>query len=670
MFILKSSILILIIFIIFIPGSFCQKKSYDVVVYGATSSGMIAAYAAAKEGVKVAVLAQNNHVGGLTTSGLGSVDKGIDTTIGGYTLDYFKRVGQYYDFQGKPAFLLTPHIAEKVFLQLAKEAGVDIYYNTRIVEKTGVILKDKKIQKIIMENGMSFSAKVFIDASYEGDLMAWSHVPYVVGRESRTQYGESEAGRNTRNVHPIKLSTLEQQRIKSLTDLFPMDYNFERMQPEGSADNKTQAYGFRLTLTDVESNKVPFDKPDKYSPARYQPLLKKILDNHLTHFDQVCTIYKLPQNKTDINHLDLANACYQYPDGSYKTRDFIWQYYKNYDQGYLYFVSHDSDVPKILREDALRYGYAKDEFIDNKNWPYLLYIREGRRMIGNYVMRQQDAFESVEKSDVIGMGSYFIDSHDVQRTITPDGYLFTEGGIHHIPYKPYQIPYSCLVPKEKDCQNLIVSVCMSASHVMYCSLRMEPVFMIMGHAAGIAAALCLKEKTTVQEININELQNKLKQQGQVMSVKFDKDAYVLKDKFKGIIIDDTEASFFPSEEAWKWERSQRELPFMIGGFHSIMQTLKETAYATYSFIVPSDGVYNILLMYAVAKDMSRQVLINILNGKKNQSLYLDMTKRSRDKYWQPFDKIICKKGDIVKVTISNQGPGGKVCADALRFVKE
>ncbi|MFT4092315.1 MAG: FAD-dependent oxidoreductase [Niabella sp.] len=667
---LRQFIFIFINIVVFSSVSYGQEKSYDVVIYGATSSGMIAAYAAAKGGVKVAVLSQNNHVGGLTTSGLGSVDKGVDTTIGGYTLDFFKRVGEYYNLKGKPAYLLTPSIAEATFKQMAKETGVDVYYNTRLIEKSGVISKDKKIQKIITENGMEFAAKVFIDASYEGDLMAWSHVPYIVGRESRTQYGESEAGRNTRNVHPVQLSSSEIRRIKSLEAIFSMDYRFEPMQPVGSADNKTQAYGFRLTLTQVDSNKVPFKKPGNYSALRYQPLLKKILNNNLTRFDQVCTIYKLPQNKTDINHLDLANACHKYPDGSYKMRDSIWYYYKDYTEGYLYFVSNDPNVPEVLRKDALRYGYAKDEFTDNDNWPYLLYAREGRRMIGKYVMRQQDAFESVEKSDVIGMGSYFMDSHEVQRTITPDGYLFTEGGIHHIPYRPYQIPYSSLVPNKKDCQNLIVSTCVSASHVIYGSLRMEPVFMIMGHAAGNAAALCVKKETIVQNVNIQELQNELIKEGQVMKVNFKKDAFITVDRFDGIILDDVYASFTPREEDWRWVRNQNDLPFMLGGFHTMQQTPVETASATYVFTAPTSGKYNMSIMYAPAEINAQKALISVISKKHTHDYTIDMTQKPADGYWQFFDVLDYQKNDTIKIKISNQGPGGRVCADALKFVKQ
>ncbi|TCC93165.1 FAD-dependent oxidoreductase [Pedobacter hiemivivus] len=641
-----------------------QIKKYDLVVYGGTASGVMAGYAAAKEGLKVAILTQNKHVGGLTTSGLGNVDKGMDQTIGGYTLDFFKRVGKKYG-SDKPAYSLTPLVAEQTFLEMIKESGAEVFYDARLVEKTGVVLKGKKIEKLMLENGQIFSAKVFVDATYEGDLMAWAKVPYIVGRESKAKYNEPQAGRGLRGYKPIKLNSADLNDIKNIAKEFPLDYIFAAVIPQGEGDNKTQAYTFRLTLTAKEGNKVPFKKPSSYNPLRYKSLLKKILREKIVSFDKVCTIYPLPDEKTDINHLDLDNASHQYPDGSYLQRDYIWQYHKDYTEGYLYFVANDPEVPEALRKDAQRYGLAKDEFVDNENWPYLLYTREGRRMLGSYVMVQQDAWENAKKDDVIGMGSYFLDSHEVQKTVTPDNYLISEGGMFYTSYKPYQIPYRSLTSKIEDCENLYVTICMSASHVIYGSLRMEPVFMINGHAVGVAAALTVKNNVPVQKINVKQLQSKLVEQKQIFDVPLDPDTYILKDRFTGLIVDDFEAEKIGK---WTWARNQRLVPFMLGGFQLAEQSPTETAAHLYQTTLPKTGSYEVFTMYVASKDRAKKAKIILGTEEGDKVVYVDMTKKPADGYWESLGVFNFKQGTSYRFKISNEGEGGLVAADALRFV--
>jgi hypothetical protein len=645
---------------------FSQEKNYDLVVYGGTASGVMAAYAAGKEGMKAALLVQGKHVGGLTASGLGWVDVDMTQAIGGYTLDFFKRVSKSYRTP-QPLFKLTPSVAEKIFLQMAKEAGVAIFYDARLIEKKGVVLNGKKIEKLLLENKMQFKAPVFIDATYEGDLMAWANVPYTVGRESRSQYGESEAGRGTRGYQPVQLSAGRVAEIKELAKQFPLDYHFGEAIPEGAGDDKIQAYTFRLTLTTKAGNKVPFRKPAKYNPRRYATLLNDIITRQITRFDKVCTVNLLPDEKTDINHLDLDNASHNYPDGSYAQRNYLWQYHKDYEEGLLYFVANDPQVPEALRKDAQRYGFAKDEFTDNNNWPYLLYAREGRRMTGAYVMKQQDSWEHVKKEDVIGMGSYFLDSHDVQKTITADHHQFVEGGFRHIPYKPYQVPYRSLTPMQRDCENLYVTICLSASHVIYGSLRMEPIFMVIGHAAGTAATMAVKNKVAVQQVNIKTLQQKLLQQGQVFDFPLEADSYLEKHTFSGIIIDDFEAAVTGK---WVWGRSQRSLPFLMGGYQTVAQSPRETASHTYTPQIPESGNYEVYVMYVADKNKARDVRIILNTADGEKIITVDMSQKPADGYWLSLGKFRFNKGNEGKVKISNEGSyGGIVCADAVRFVR-
>jgi hypothetical protein len=639
------------------------EKKYDVIVYGGTSSGVIAAYAAAKEGLKVALLEPGRHVGGLTASGLGMVDKGFATTIGGYANDFFVRVGKCYG-STQPVFKLEPSVAEKTFVEMLQEAGVEVFFNARLSERAGVVKKGRTIEKLILENGEVFTAKTFIDATYEGDLMAWSKVSYIVGREDTRKYGESEAGRSVRGYSRVKLSQQQLGEIRDLTREFPLDYLYDEVGEAGRGDNKTQAYTFRLTLTTNEANKVAFTKPAAYNPARYKGLLNNILQNKITSFDKVCTVNILPNEKTDINHLDHVNASHKYPEGSYATRAYIWQYHKDYEMGYLYFVANDPQVPEALRKDAQRWGLARDEFADNANWPYSLYVREARRMVGPYVMVQRDAWEDITKEDAIGMGSYFLDSHEVQKTVTKDGYLVKEGELRHVPFRPYQIPYRSLVPKATECDNLLVTICLSASHVMYGSLRMEPVFMITGHAAGVAAAMCAQSKIAVQQIDVPTLQQKIIAQGQVMTYKPPEGAYIPKQSYSGIIVDNFEALMLG-----KWNRGYWNQPFVEGDYRYVEQSVNETASMVYQPALQQDGAYKVSISYNVDKTRSGKVKVLVYSEEGVKTIYVDMTKKSGG-IWQPVGTYKFSKGKDAKVVISNEGAGGTVLADAVRFEQE
>lgn len=661
----KKKLSLLIIFFSFTQLVFAADKEFDLVVYGGSSSGVIAAYAGAREGLKVALLAEGKHVGGLTSSGLGSVDYGFSETIGGYTNQFFLDVAAQYGSK-KPAFLIEPSVAEKTFLKMLKDAGVFIFYNARLKEKTGVIKNGRNIEQLLLENGDVFRAKMFIDASYEADLMAWANVSYTYGRESRDQYGESEAGVGARPINPVKLPEEKLKEIKELAREFPLDYLFGEVGKRFSADNKTQAYTFRLTLTTKEGNKVPFSKPDGYNPARYKFLLDRILKNNYTRFNDVCTIYELPNGKTDINHLDLVNAGHDYPEGSYAEREKIIKYHKDYEMGYLYFVANDPAVPETLRKDALRWGLAKDEFTDNRNWPYLLYTRETRRMTGAYVMRQQDAWEEPMKEDVIGMGSYGIDFHEVQQIVTPGGYLVSEGGHRYIPFRPYQIAYRSLTPKPKDCENLLVTTCLSSSHVIYGSLRMEPVYMILGHSAGVAAAIAIQGKTSVQKVPVKQLQDKLRAQGQVFEFHTPVGAYLEKKDYEGIIVDDFEATM-----TGKWGRGWKTMPFLIGGYRSANKSPEETHTMTFSPDLPQKGEYEVYIMYAPDKNRATNTLVTIYSANGARELHIDETQKpAGDSYWYSLGKYTFNRGTRGKVVFSNKGANGMVVADAVRFVRK
>jgi len=493
---------------------------FDVVIYGGTAGGVMTAIAAAREGATAAVLEPGDHIGGMVTGGLGRTDHGKKEVIGGYALEFYKRLGKRY---GKDiAWYPEPHAAEETLLEMAEEAGVEIFYSHRLKEKGGVGKEGPAIAAIHLENGSTFQGKIFADATYEGDLMAQAGVSYTWGRESSEKYGESLAGvrpkdRNHQFDYPIPAYGPQ-------GELLPEIHPGERGEI-GEGDKKVQAYNFRMCLSDDPQNQVPFPKPPGYDPYRYE-LLARLLETltevkgRSPRMNEILIVSRLEEpSKTDINNrgafsTDYINGSWNYPNASYEERERIWQEHVNYTKGLFYFLAHNRREPEKLQREINRWGLCKDEFTDNAHWPYQLYVREARRMVGGFVMTQKDLQTELTKPDVIGMGSYNSDSHNVQRYAQPDGNVQNEGNME-VPVTPYQIPYRLILPKQSEAVNLLVPVCFSASHVSYSSLRMEPQYMIIGQAAGVAAKMAIDDGVAVQEIDTQTLSGRLKQQGAV-----------------------------------------------------------------------------------------------------------------------------------------------------------
>jgi len=497
-----------------------SARQYDVVVYGGTAAGVITAVSAAREGATVALLEPGKHLGGMVSGGLSRTDHGKKETIGGYALEFYRRIGRYYgrEIEWYP----EPHVAEKVFGDMLREADVKVFLGHRLKEHGGVKKTGNRITTIIMENGASFQAAVFADCTYEGDLMARAGISYTWGRESTQQYGESLAGvrpRDKGHQFDFPVSAFDEKRR-----LLP-EIQKEPRGELGSGDKKVQAYNFRLILTKDPAKRAPRWKPESYSPWRYEVLarwLKAFSEyrGRAPNINEVFLVGEIANNKADFNNrgpfsTDYIGKNWEYPNASYKRRAEIWQEHVEYTKGLLHFYVTDSRVPKELQDQIKQWGPAKDEFTDNDHWPYQLYIRETRRMVGEFVMTQKDIQTDITKDDVIGMGSYNSDSHNVQRYVQPDGTVQNEGNME-VPVVPYQIPYRVLLPKRKEAINLLVPVCVSASHVSYSTLRMEPVYMIMGQAAGVAAKMATEQNLPVQDVNTKRLTAKLHAQGAVL----------------------------------------------------------------------------------------------------------------------------------------------------------
>lgn len=488
---------------------------YDLVVYGGTAGGVATAVAGARHGLKTVLLEPVRHVGGMATGGLSRTDTGTREVIGGLALEFYYRVGNEYDirrFKNPVAWFYEPKVGEHVMRNMLSEAGVTVLYNHRLKEKGGVAKQGKRITEIAVENGDRFRGKIFADSSYEGDLMAQAGVSYTFGREADTQYGEPLAG--VRDKTPYHQFLFDVPALDAQGKPLP-ELTADRPGKPGTADKGIQAYNFRIIATNVAANRVPWPQPRNYSPARYE-LLARYLQAFVKNrgrapvFNELTLIAPIPNGKADFNNsgpfsTDYIGKNYGYPEGSYGERAKLWQDHVDYVQGFYYFLAHDPRVPKELQQEVNEWGLCKDEFQDTNHWPHQLYVREARRMVGDFVATQKDLQTELTKPDVIGMGSYNSDSHNIRRFVNERGMAENEGDMQ-VAVKPYQIPLRVIMPKRAEIENLLNPVTFSASHVAYSSLRMEPQYMILGHAAGVAAYLATRDNRPVQNISVPELQ--------------------------------------------------------------------------------------------------------------------------------------------------------------------
>jgi hypothetical protein len=428
------------------------------------------------------------------------------------------------DTENKTMWIFEPHVAEEIFESFVKENNITVLRDEWLNRSDGVVKKNGKIISIKTLSGKTFAGKMFIDATYEGDLMAAAKVAYHVGREANSVYNETWNGVQIGNKHhqhyfrdkidPYKIPGKPESGF--LFGISPFN-----LPANGTGDNKLQAYCFRLCMSDKPENLTPFPKPDNYDATKYELLLRLFDAGWREWFNKFDII---PNRKTDTNNhgpfsSDYIGANYDYPEATYERRKEIIKDHENYQKGLLYFVSNDPRVPEEIRTKMQKWGLAKDEFTDNGNWPYQIYVREARRMIGEYVHTENDAMGRTTVAKPVGMGSYALDSHNVQRIVTAEGFVQNEGDVGVIPHQPYQISYNSIVPKKSECTNLLVPVCASTSLIAYGSVRMEPVFMILGQSAAAAAILAIDKKTAVQDVDYNLLKNKILKEGTVLSLK-------------------------------------------------------------------------------------------------------------------------------------------------------
>ena len=513
--------------------------NYDIVVYGGTSGGVMAAVQAARMNKTVALIEPSQHLGGMTSGGLGWVDVGNPQTIGGLSREYFHKVWEYYQddthwkwekkhkMPGQHAplpaddhtmWILEPSVAERFFDQMAADAKVVVVRGQRLERKNGVKKTGQQIISIAMESGRIFQAQMFIDATYEGDLMAAAGVSYVVGREGNAKYGETINGIRPKPLPGRFPENIDPYRIKG----DPTSGLLPRIYPDWGgklweADRGVQAYNYRLCMTKNPENFVPFAKPAGYDEKQYEILFRFIEAGGAA--DKLLKPDALPNLKTDTNNngyisTDFVGMSWDYPEADYVTREKIANAHEQWIRGLVWTLQNHPRIPEATRKLYAPWGLARDEFADNGNWPYQLYIREARRMVSDYVITEHTAMGRDKCADSVGLGSYHMDSHAIKLFVTPEGFISSEGGMFvHIP-GPYAISYRSIVPRRGECQNLLVPICASATHAAYGTIRMEPVFMVLGQSAATAASVAIDRKIPLQDLPYPQLRQRLLADGQ------------------------------------------------------------------------------------------------------------------------------------------------------------
>ncbi len=677
-----------------------EENHWDLVVYGGTSAGVTAAVQAKKMGKSVILVSPDTHLGGLSSSGLGWTDAGKKEAIGGLAREFYHRVWRHYQSvdswkwqkmseygnrgQGAPAidgdrrtmWIFEPHVSEEIFEAWIEEHEIEVVRNQWLDRHRGVEISNGVIRAINTLAGNRYAGRMFLDCSYEGDLMAACGVSYHVGREANAVYGETLNGVQTRRAFG--------HQFRGKVDPFvikgdPSSGLLARIgdQPpgeDGSGDDKVQAYNFRLCLTQVEANKRSFPRPDKYDASQYE-LLLRTLQMGSTHvfgkFDPI------PNAKTDTNNhgsfsTDNVGMSYAYPEASYEERAAIVAEHETYQKGYFYFLCNDPRVPERIRQRMSEWGLAKDEFVDNDNWPHQIYVREARRMVSDFVMTELHLRSLKETPRSVGMGSYNMDSHHVQRYVARDekgrDFVRNEGDVQVNPGNPYQISYNCLVPREEECRNLLVPVCLSSSHIAFGSIRMEPVFMILAQSAVTAACIALDDGVGVQQVSYEKLKNKLLEDGQVLELKpnhlLASGVGISPQSLPGLIVDGDAV-----ELIGEWTKSSSLRPFVGDGYFHDGNGGKGIRKAKFHFSPRMDGPHELRVAYIPSGNRSGSVRYEISDEKGLKEIVVDQRKDgSVEKIWHSLGSYDFLQGKRYAVSLNNDGTEGYVVVDALQII--
>lgn len=638
----------------------------DICVYGGTSAGVIAAYTAKKLGKSVLIVEPGKHVGGLTTGGLGYTDIGNKYAVTGLARNFYRRIGSHY---GKfEQWIFEPHVAEETFHQYIKAAALNVLFDFRLV---GAEKKDGTLQQIVIENSSNPSpstnqivrAKMFIDCSYEGDLMAKAGVSYVTGREANSQYNETYNGVQLRDKHQF-LDGIDPYKIPGKAESGLLwGISDERLPSNGTGDKKIQAYNFRICLSRAPGNMIPITQPEDYDSSRYELLIRVLEKEPNRPFHLILKPDIMPNQKTDINNngpfsTDMIGMNYDYPEATYDERKRITKQHENYIKGLLYFIGHSRRMPSHLREEMLKWGYPKDEYVDNGNWSPQMYVREARRMVGAYVMTQANCEGKEKVEDGVGMAAYTMDSHNTSRVVV-NGMVKNEGDVQVGGFPPYPISYRSLIPERSECKNLFVPVCLSATHIAYGSIRMEPVFMVLGQSSATAAVQAIDRQVSIQDVDVKAVQNKLLEDPLVNGLTPE------------ILVDNDDKEFVTINGEWKKETN--------GGYaFSFLQSSREKASTAqsvkFSPLIKKTGQYQVLVYFPRINGSATKVAARVQTGKQVHEVVVRpneiKVEGQTSGEWISVGKYTFNVGKGNALELSTDKADGIVVADAVLFIPE
>ncbi len=663
-------------------------RSADVIIYGGTSSGIAAAIQVSRMGKSVIVLEPGTHVGGLTTGGLSWTDIGNKMVVGGISREFYQRIkrkyeapkawsaetrDQYFERRRGPnakdedaMWTFEPRVASDVYREMMAEAGVKVITSARLdlTPGKGVVKQNGRIVAIVLEGGARYEGKAFIDATYEGDLMAKAGASYTVGRESNAKYDETWNGSQAAHFHGHQFpegANVDPYVVpgKPESGLLPV---IDPTGPgvEGAGDNRIQAYCFRMCLTSDPKNQIAIAKPEGYDEKDHELLLRFAetgkYHNPASKYDPI------PNLKTDTNNhgavsTDYMGANWDYPDADYATRDRIIKHHEVYQRGYMWTLQNHPRIPEKIRAYYRQWGLPKDEFTSNGGWATQLYVREARRLIGAEVMTEHHVMARKLAADSVGMGAYGMDSHNVQRYVTKDGFVRNEGNVQVGGFPPYPISYLSMVPKREELSNLLVPVCLSATHIAYGSIRMEPVSMVLGQSAATAAVMAIDDKVAVQDVDYGKLRQRLLADKQVLQAQPELSMGDIDPaQLEGVVID---SQFARLSAAWKGSRVDK--PRLGPSYFHDLDARDGRATAQFTVKLAAPGPYRVKLLFPHKADRASNVPVVIAGGGKTYRAAVNQRK--------PADWIgVYDLPAEFTVTISNQGANGAVTVDGLQVV--
>ncbi|MFK7819007.1 MAG: FAD-dependent oxidoreductase [Planctomycetaceae bacterium] len=670
-----------------------QEHSADLVIYGGTSAGVAAAVQASRMGKTAIIIEPSQHIGGLTSSGLGWTDSGNKNAVGGISREFYQRVKKHYDkpeswvhvYQNRfsryragddAMWVFEPKVAEAIFEELVVEHKIKVFKGERLDRsQAGVTKSDQRITSLKTESGITFRGKMFVDATYEGDLLDVAGVSFAVGRESNSQYDETLNGvQKTKNFH--------NHLFKKNVDPYaiPGDpssglvwgVHGDPPGEDGAGDKRMQAYCYRMCMSNVASNRVPFPKPDGYDEKQFELLFRNFEAGDL-RFPMKPDM--MPNGKTDTNNncafsTDAIGLNYDYPTASYAEREKILAEHERYQKGLMWTLANHPRTHPDIRQQMKTWGLAADEFVDNGNWPHQIYVREGRRMVSDYVQTEKDCRRLRIAEDSVGLGSYNMDSHNVQRYVTPEGFVQNEGDIQESPGGSYAVSYRAIVPKRDEVQNLFVPVSLSASHIAFGSIRMEPVFMVLGQSAATAAVMAIDSGSAVQDVPYAELRKRLLADKQVLDIPKKSAPRIVtpKSKLAGIVIDDEEATYVGA-----WTRSTSVGTYVERGYRhdgNAGQGQKKAIFTTRL----QPGEYDILLAYTPNKNRASNVDVQLSSGNlgpwSGPTVNMRKTPTEPNGFVKVRSCVVTMQDQEVTVTVTNNNADGYVVVDAVQFLKK